>query len=138
MGGDADTPTLPMAALEIGEAIERAMESSDTLIALARGFADVAGEAGCEAVVGASAIGDRLAAATVAVAANGLRLYGPDTEAGSLLVVDGVLVTGIQISKAIYAARQRGVVEICSAVVREVPGARPAFPGVENVVVLNP
>jgi orotate phosphoribosyltransferase len=77
---------------------------------------EVAHNLGCTAITGASALGERLAAAAVAVGKNGLHMYRTH-EQDPVLIVDGILVTGSQIMSAAMRLNSEGAPRPAAAVV---------------------
>src|SRR5262245_38751446 len=104
--------------IELGESLERALASPDDLRDVAKQVLAVAENLDCDAVIGASPVGDRLAAAAVAVGGNGLRSFTASGEIPEhLLLVDGLLATGAQIERAAKRAHDYGVARSSCAVV---------------------
>ena len=89
-------------------------------------FIDIATELGCHQVLGASPLGNRLAAGVVALAGNGLRVFHPAERIDNVLVVDGLMITGVQVAQASQRAIAAGASRVCAAVVMTArPGVQP-------------
>ena len=105
-----------LAAASLGEALECELSAPEALRSVSRRIAELADELGCDSLMGASAVGERLAAAAVALSSNGLRLqYGGSGQ--KVLIVDGLLVTGAQLSEAARSVRKAGAIHTAGAVV---------------------
>ncbi len=113
----SDADDQPFQAAAAGEALERALADPETLIAESRRLIEVAARLGCERLMGASPLGERLAGAMVALSANGLKDVSAGIEGLSVLVVDGILVTGVQLASASHRARSAGARSVAGAVV---------------------
>jgi orotate phosphoribosyltransferase-like protein len=109
-------------AASLGESVETLTSRAEVLTEWAKQIADLADELNCQAVVGASAVGDRLAAAAVATAGNGLALYSAGS-ANRVLVVDSVLATGAQVVRSIRTLQEQGATYTPAVVVIALDGA---------------
>jgi adenine/guanine phosphoribosyltransferase-like PRPP-binding protein len=107
----------PFAVAALARALDRELASPDALRAVAEELGEVAHRKGCDAVTGASPMGERLAAAIVATSRNGLRLLAPDQKAACVLLVDGVMATGTQLARTSRAIRSMGATRTPAAVV---------------------
>jgi len=124
-----------IAATTVGELLEEGLSAPGALREASTQVAETAQRYGYRALLGASPVGDRLAAAAVALAADGLFLYrGPDD--GPVLIVDGVLVTGVQLAAAARRVREDGVSRAGGAVLLAVNDIDLA-PILETVIVLG-
>jgi len=107
---------LPRRLSNLAERIETELGNPETLRSIAGDLAPLALELGCGTVVGASSTGERIAGAFIAT-------YGADLEMsqrrerGSVLIVDGVLTTGVQMQRAIRKAREAGADKVSGIVV---------------------
>lgn len=95
-------------AAELGEELERELCDPTSLLSVARQIAEIAAGDDCDAVVGASEVGDRLAGAVVAVANNGLRICAPGDSGRRVLVLDGLLASGVRLARAATEIRAAG------------------------------
>lgn len=130
----------PLRAVAAGEDLELALADPGALRNVCEGFISIANQFGCHQVLGASPLGNRLAAGVVALGGNELRLFHQAESASSVLVIDGLLVTGVQIAQAGQMAIRAGASRVCGAVVMT---ARPDLHGTlgsltEPLVVLGP
>lgn len=71
---------------------------------------------GCEMVTGASGLGHQLAGALAHRSAGTLRLWVANGAAGTMLIVDGVLATGVQLGNRASAAKRSGATRVVGAV----------------------
>jgi predicted amidophosphoribosyltransferase len=100
----------------VGEALEIELADPQTLVNTSTRLADIARKSGCLALTGASSVGNRLAAATVALAQDGLHLWRPG-ETEPVLVIDGLLATGANLSSVAWHLRREGVERTVAAAV---------------------
>jgi len=105
------------AAAQIGEHLAEALTDPALLIHVSQEFIRIAQNLQCDRVMGASPVGERLAGAVVAVANNGLRMYQARQPAEHVLVIDGVVATGAQLSAACHQAAAQGVPRVSAAAV---------------------
>lgn len=124
-------------AAEAGEALEQALADSKNLTFISRRMADVAKRTHSTRVFGASPLGERIAAATVVTAQNGLSDQKAGLEGERVLVVDGLLVTGIQVANALRRANAAGAASVSIAVVASLENAAPAAAGNGLTVLLS-
>jgi len=125
-------------AAEAGESLERALADPAVLTETSLRFVEVANDLGCKRVFGASALGQRLAGAVIALAANGLKDQTAGVDGEAVLVIDGLLVTGAQLASAARRARLSGASTVCAAVVASVEPDLERFERVaERIVVLE-
>jgi orotate phosphoribosyltransferase-like protein len=96
--------------------LEGLCSHEDVLISAAQAVAALAAQEGCHDLLGASPLGERLAAAAVAVAGNGLRVWGSDVDSQNVLVIDGLMVSGSQIAEASARAIQAGAAKVVATV----------------------
>jgi phosphoribosylpyrophosphate synthetase len=126
-------------AAEAGESLERALADPVVLTETSLRLVGVANDLGCKRVFGASALGQRLAGAVIALAANGLKDQTAGMQGEAVLVIDGLLVTGTQVASAARRARLGGADSVCAAVVASVEFDLEKFAKVaKTVVVLEP
>jgi hypothetical protein len=125
-------------AAEAGEALERALADPAVLTETSLRLIGVANDLGCKRVFGASAVGQRLAGAAVALASNGLKDQSAGVQGQAVLVIDGLLVTGTQLASAARRARLAGADMVCAAAVASVEANLDMFARVaEKIVVLE-
>src|SRR5438128_2225397 len=74
---DRSSDEEPLQAVAAGENLELALADPVALTGVCQRFIDIATELGCHQVLGASPLGNRLAAGVVALAGNGLRIFHP-------------------------------------------------------------
>ena len=98
----------PFAIAEVASALQGQLSSPGVLRAVAKQVDDIAHDQNCIAVLGASSSGDQLAGAAVAETTNGLHLFRPSEPAESVLIVDTLLASGVQILRAARSARTAG------------------------------
>lgn len=103
-------------AAEVGETVKRELADPSALTDISRRLIAVADRLGCKRVFGASPLGERLAGAVVALANNGIKEHSAGVDGQHVLVVDGLLVTGVQIAAAVRRARAEGAPKVSAAV----------------------
>jgi hypothetical protein len=108
-------------AAALGERLEQLCASGEVLATASEEIVAIANREGCVSLIGASPLGERLAGAAVAVAQNGLRIWDGKSTKRNVLVVDGLLVTGSQVSEAIQKLRSAGVGRAMAAVLMAAP-----------------
>ena len=119
--GDAAPEETLFRAAEIGERLEMALADPEALTGVARRIVALARELGCDHLLGASRLGERLASAAVVTAGNDLRLFDVGRPARHVLVVDGFAATGAQITAACRRAESRGATHVSAAAVLILP-----------------
>lgn len=124
-----DDPLWSIVAANIGEAVASSLADPTRLIDVSRRLADIFVSERCDAILGASPLGDRLAGAVAS--RHGVRVF--DGTALRVLVVDGVLATGAALSVTFDELRQLGVAETRAAVVIDL-GATSGWAGGHSVV----
>jgi hypothetical protein len=132
---DGPTEEWGFRAMAVGERLEAELTQPDGLTEVSRSLIAIAEERGCTQILGASAVGERLAAAAVAIAHNGLSLFARGDPAESVLVVDGSLATGTQIARAARQAKQAGAHFTPAAVVISL-GPTPSIPDTDELLVV--
>jgi len=120
---DPANPDWPFKVAELSEGLGNALSESPELKEISLALGRVADDCGCDAVTGASSLGERLAGAIVVGTDNGLALYSRDHPAGTVLIVDGLLATGAQISRKARLVREAGTDHVVGAVVLAEHGA---------------
>jgi hypothetical protein len=128
----------PFRAMAFGDQLDSALADPARLIDVSTRLVAVAEGHRCQAVIGASALGNRLASATVAIANNGLRIFDREAPTERVLIVDGSLATGTQVAKAARFARGAGARFTPAAVVVSLagPGTQVADEAIDELVVL--
>lgn len=134
--GEGPSEEWAFRAMDFGERLESELAHPDRLTEVSRQLVDIAARSNCEQVLGASAVGERLAAAAVALAGNGLRLFANGTPGERVLIVDGTLATGTQITKAIRQARAAGAQYTPAAVVVALAGAERSVDEADDLSVV--
>jgi hypothetical protein len=99
-------PLWPVVAAGIGDAVSAALADPMELMAAAAKLADTARSHGCDAIKGASPIGDNLAGAVAS--SYSIRLFDPAVPASRVLLVDGVLATGAALWLAVDDLQSTG------------------------------
>jgi hypothetical protein len=123
-------------AVEIGDGLEVALSEPGALDEISRRIVGVASRLECGAILGASSIGDRIAGAAVAVSGNGLRTATPKSGNGHVLIVDGVLYSGVQLARAAQKAKTLGADRVSAAVLLSFGDGEEINPDVEGVEIL--
>lgn len=111
------------AVVELGEEVQSDLTEPELLREVSRRVAEIAEDRGVDVILGASSVGERIAGAAVALGSNGLRPLGGTARPRRVLIVDGVLLSGAQLERALAVAAEAGADE-ASAVV--VVGPRPS------------
>jgi hypothetical protein len=123
---------------ELGELVEAALADPGVLTYVSERVIEVARDLACEAVAGASAVGERMAGAAAALSGRTLRLCGSQNgHDGSVparvLLLDGLFATGTQLSWLAQRLKTQGVESTPAAVVVSV--TRNGIPPALNEVV---
>lgn len=98
----------PLAIAGLSERLERELDEPAVLDQIAREVTDIADRLHCDAIAGASPLGARIARASVAMSTNGLRVFDERVPGATVLVVDGVLASGVQTVRMARSARNLG------------------------------
>jgi hypothetical protein len=125
---DESSPEWPMQAMAVGEHLEAALASADALRDVSLRLVRLAEESRCDVVAGASDVGHRIAAAAVALADNGLKLFSPSGPAERVMLIDGALATGAQLIHAVRRLRAAGARDVLATVVLSVGAEAPELP----------
>lgn len=107
---------LPRRLNNLALSIESELGNPEALRIIAGDLAPIAVELGCGTMIGASSIGERIAGAFIATHGEDLSI-AQGAALGSVLVVDGVLSTGVQMQRAISKAREAGAQKVAGVVV---------------------
>jgi orotate phosphoribosyltransferase len=102
---------------DIARLLDEQLQSSEVLRACARRIDAIATELGCDAIAGASSTGHQLAGAAVAASANGLRLFSRGAPSASVLVVDSLLASGVQLLRTARDLRAAGAGRVVGCVI---------------------
>ena len=135
--GEGPREEYPFRVAVVGEHLELALADPGTLATVAQNVADVARKLSCQALAGASPLGERLAAAAVVTSDNGLRLYAGDDVPQRVLIVDGLLATGTRLAWTAQALKAAGVEKTPAAVLVTIGGLDQSPPGLDEVVSLH-
>lgn len=100
---------------DLAERLQDALADGQTLATVARRVARFASDHGCDVIMGASPIGERVAGAAVAVSGNGVRGSSRADSGAQVLVVDGLYVTGSQIERTIENVMAHRPVSVSAA-----------------------
>lgn len=112
----ASSSDFPARLTRLGEDLEAELSKPVVLKRIADDLAPLLRGTRCNKVVGASALGERIAGALMAT--HGAELVGETLhQAPRVLVVDGVLTTGAQMQRAIQGARDSGAGYVSGVVV---------------------
>jgi orotate phosphoribosyltransferase len=133
-----DTPEWPVIAAALGDRLDDVLAEPDVLRQVVEALVDVATAHDAHAVLGASMAGALIAGAAVANAQNGLRAFGKRTPAERVVVIDGLLATGVNLARAVEAAREQGAQIVVAVAVTSARADVPEIPGASGVVVLSP
>jgi hypothetical protein len=99
-----------------GREVEARMGDPERLDALTGWIAGVADLHKCGMVTGASRLGDQLAGVVAGASEGRLKLWAENGATGTLLVIDGVLASGTQVSRRAEQARRHGAHRVVGAV----------------------
>lgn len=99
-----------------GQDVESGMGEPERLGVLTGWIAGVADLHQCQMVTGASRLGDQLAGVVAAASKGRLKLWAENGAIGTLLVIDGVLASGTQVSRRAAQARRHGAHRVVGAV----------------------
>lgn len=125
---DDSSPEWPIRAMAVGEHLEAALASADALRDISLRLVRLAEESQCDVVAGASEVGHRLAAAAVALADNGLKLFSSSAPSERVMLIDGTLATGAQLIHAVRRLRAAGARDVFATVVLTVGAEIPELP----------
>jgi hypothetical protein len=114
---EANPDEWPFRIGDIARSLERHLQSGDVLRAYAKEIDLIARDAGCEAIVGASSAGQQLAGAAVAASANGLQLFSQAHPVASVLVVDTLLASGVQLLRTARDLKAAGATRVIGCVI---------------------
>jgi hypothetical protein len=114
---EASPDEWPFRIADIARSLDRQLQSSDILRAYAKRIDLIAKDAGCEAIAGASGTGQQLAGAAVAASANGLRLFSQASPATSVLIVDSLLASGVQLIRTARDLKAAGAKRVVGCVI---------------------
>jgi hypothetical protein len=109
------------AIIEAGHALEEALANPANLYAVADQLGELANTLGAVMITGASAQGHQLAGLVAARAARPLTLWAQNGAHGTMLVVEGMLVSGAQMARAAARAKAAGAERVVGAAVLAEP-----------------
>ncbi len=107
----------PFAVARAGRELEREISVADRIRVLGAEINAIAYRHGCVTVAGASTIGTMLAGAAVGASENGLRFVSPEQAGESVLIVDSLLASGVQMTRAVRTAHAAGAEKVVGLVV---------------------
>lgn len=111
----ANSSEFPSRISQLARDVEVELARPAALQQIADALLPFAKESECTSIVGASAVGERIAGALMAQ--HGMELLSQGLPAGSrVLVLDAVLTTGAQMQQAIERLRSAGIHDVCGAV----------------------
>lgn len=114
---ERETPPSAEALLLLGDRVRSRLSNPDDLQTLATRIGEIAARRATSYVVGASPEGDRLAGAAALASGGRLRLWQTGEPPAPVLVVDAVLISGTQLTRAVAALRRNGAPVVSAAVV---------------------
>lgn len=106
-----------MSAIALAGRLEAEVADPATLLAVADRMVQLAISVECSAVAGASPLGERLAGAVVAQSKGALRLPVGEMNGSRVMFLDGLVNTGVQIARALRAARRSGMEKVVGGAV---------------------
>ena len=107
----------PSRTAQIGEKLRAAISDPAVFRSLSERVVVSAQHFACDAVLGASRLGDQLAAGAVALANNGLHMLADGERPKRVLIVDGLLASGMQLSRATRQVRSQGASPYAAVVI---------------------
>jgi hypothetical protein len=109
------------AVIEAGHALETALANPKELQEVADQLGELATACGAVMITGASAQGHQLAGLVAARASRPLTLWAQNGAHGTVLVVEGVLVSGAQMARAAARAKAAGAERVVGVAVLAEP-----------------
>lgn len=107
----------PLPAITLAGELEAELSDPAKLIEVADRLVQLAIGAECSVVAGASPFGERLAGAVVAQSQGALRLPIGEMNGSRVMFLDGLVNTGVQIARALRAARRSGMENVVGGAV---------------------
>lgn len=133
-----DATEWPVRAAALGDRLEEALAEPEVLREIvARVLAVIAQHHG-SFVMSASASGRLIVGAAVASADADLHALVCGTRAECVVVIDGVLATGVNLSRAVQVARDSGAQTVVAVAVTSARPELPEIPGASEIVILVP
>jgi hypothetical protein len=132
------TPEWPVLAAALGDHLDDALAEPEFLREVVTRFMEVAVAHDAQFVLSASSTGRLIVGAAMANAGNGLRALVNGTNAERVVVIDGVLATGVNLARAVEIARRSGATTVVAVAVTAAWREAPPIPGASTVVVLVP
>jgi hypothetical protein len=114
---DATTEHWVMAVGRTGRDLEEELADPASLRAITAALAEVAIDTGATMVTGASPLGNQLAGALAAGDHPSLQLWARNGAHGTVLVIEGVLASGVQMATTAKRARLAGAQRVVGAAV---------------------
>jgi phosphoribosylpyrophosphate synthetase len=133
-----DTTDWPVRAAALGEQLEEALAEPNVLREIVMRLLEVAAQHDASAIMSASAAGRLIVGAAVASADTEIRALVNGTRAERVVVLDGVIATGVNLSRAVEVALGAGAQTVVAVAVTSARHELPDIPGASEVVVLVP
>jgi phosphoribosylpyrophosphate synthetase len=133
-----DATEWPVLAAALGDRLDEALAEPDVLREVVTRLLAVVAQHDASFVMSASAAGRLIVGAVVANAGTGVRALVNGAQAESVVVVDGVIATGVNLSRAVEVARGSGAQTVVAVAVTSARHELPEIPGASEVVVLVP
>jgi adenine/guanine phosphoribosyltransferase-like PRPP-binding protein len=105
------------AVTRVGRDLEEELADPAALRAITEALAEVAIETNAQMVTGASALGNQLAGVLAAGDHPSLQLWARNGAHGTVLVIEGVLASGVQMARTARRAREAGAERVVGAAV---------------------
>lgn len=105
------------AIVRVGRNLEEELVDPAALRAITAALAEIAIEMNAQMVTGASALGNQLAGALAAGDRPSLQLWAQNGAHGTVLVIEGVLASGVQMARTAKRARAAGAERVVGAAV---------------------
>jgi hypothetical protein len=133
-----DDANWPVLAAALGDHLDEALAEPDVLREVVARLLNVAVAHDVQIVLSASSAGRMIVGAAMANANNGLRVLVDGERATRVVVIDGVLATGVNLSRAVALARGSGAETVVAVAVTSARNDLPEIPGASELVVLVP
>ena len=132
---DPSDDFFPLRAAAASEELEIVLTDPAALQLAADHVREAAEKVHADSVLGASQVGNRLAAAAVARGGT-LRMFAEATPGGHVLLVDSVLVTGYQLRLAEKLVRRYGATAVSACVLADASGGESVVESLDSFVIL--
>ena len=123
-------------AAALGDRLDEELADPAVLREVVTRLLDVAAAHDASFVMSASAAGRMIVGAALANADSGLRALVNGARPERVVVVDGVLATGVNMSRAVGMARDLGADTVVAVAVTSARPEPPDIPGASDVIVL--